>query len=135
MSMATVLIADQNADFFHAASRFISALPGYAVVNQFVGPNSLIATYKKHHPDIVLMDFAFCSSFAKLDLVGQLKQLANAPRIILVAPVNDPAYSEHSLRLGADGCIIRDRLETALPILMNELCSRYLSSFSQYVRA
>lgn len=131
--MATVLIADQNADFFYAASRFISALPGYVVVDQFVAPTSLIATYKKHHPDIVLMDFAFCSSFGKLDLVGQLKQLANAPRIILVAPVNDSAYSEHSFRMGADGCVIRDNLETALPILMNELCSGYSSGFSQYV--
>ncbi len=133
--MATVLIADQNADFFYAASRFISALPGYAVVNQFVAPTSLIATYQKHNPDIILMDFSFCSSLSKLDLVGQLKQMTNAPRIILVAPVNDPAYSEHGLRIGADGCVVRDVLEIALPELMNELCKESIPSVPEYMTA
>ena len=133
--MATVLIADQNADFFYAASRFISALPGYVVVNQFVGPTSLIATYQKHNPDIILMDFAFCSSLSKLDLVGQLKQMSNAPRIILVTPVNDPAYSEHGFRMGADGCVVRDVLDVTLPELMNKLCKQVIPKLPEYMSA
>jgi|GEM_PF-3546547 len=122
----TVLIADQNAAFCGAASRFIAALPGYEVISRLVAPNDVMAANAMHKPDIVVMDFSFCSSFSSLDLVHRLKDSMDAPQIILVAPMDDPAYSEHSARIGADGCVTRDRLESALPILMDELCAHGL---------
>jgi DNA-binding NarL/FixJ family response regulator len=118
----TVLIADQNSVFCAAASRFIAALPGYKAVSRAVAPGEVMAAYAMYKPDIVLMDFAFCSNFSSLDLVYRLKCLMNAPQVILVAPVDDPAYSEHSTRIGADGCVTRDMLESALPALMDKLC-------------
>lgn len=117
----TVLIADQNTVFCAAASRFIAQLPGYEVISLPVTPGDVMAASAFYKPDIVLMDFAFCSNFSGLDLVRQLKCLMDAPQVILVAPVDDPAYSEHSTRIGADGCVTRDRLEWALPALMDKL--------------
>jgi DNA-binding NarL/FixJ family response regulator len=117
----TVLIADQNTAFCAAASRFIAQLPGYEVISRSVAPGDVMAVSEIYKPDIVLMDFAFCSTFSSLDLVRQLKRMLDAPQVILVAPVNDPAYSEHGKRIGADGCVTRDMLEWALPTLMDKL--------------
>ncbi|MES2355127.1 MAG: hypothetical protein V4568_12150 [Pseudomonadota bacterium] len=117
----TVLIADQNSAFCLATSRFITALPGYEVVSRPLAPGEVMAAYALYKPDIVLMSFAFCRQFSNLNLVRRLKHLIDAPQVIIVAPVDDPAYAEHSMRLGADGCVARERLEFALPALMDEL--------------
>lgn len=119
----TVLIADKNSAFCAAASRFIAALPGYRVVSRPAGPDDVMAAYALHKPDVVLMNFAFGGDISGLDLVRRLKHRLDAPWVILVAPVDDPAYSEHGTRAGADGCIPRDAFESALPQLMDRLCS------------
>lgn len=118
----TVLVADWSPAFCLAASRFIAALPGYEVIGHPARPDEVMPACSRLNPDVLLMDFAFCGDVAGLDLVRNIKRRASAPRVILVAPVDDPAYGACGSRAGADGCIARDTLTAALPALMDRLC-------------
>lgn len=118
----TVLIADHNSAFRAAASRFIATLPGFAVINHPAGTADVMTEYILHRPDVVLMNFTFSGDLSGLDIVRRLKHRTDAPHVILVAPVSDPAYGEHGKRAGADGCIAREDFETTLPPLIDRLC-------------
>lgn len=121
MGNITVLIVDRNAAFGVAASRFIASLPGFSVISLPVAGDDVVAECILHRPDMVLMNFAYTSDLSGLDILRRLKHRQSAPRVILVAPVADPAYDEHGRRAGADGCVACDELEVSLPPLMDRL--------------
>jgi DNA-binding NarL/FixJ family response regulator len=121
MNNITVLIADQNAAFGAAASRFIASLPGFSVISHTLVGDDVLAEYVLHRPDVVLLNFAYASDLAGLDMLRRLKHRQSAPRVILVVPLADPAYDEHGRQAGADGCIACDQLEVSLPPLMDRL--------------
>lgn len=107
--MNTLLIVDDSKTFQRILEQILK--PYFEVVGK--GNNGLegFELYKKHKPDLVLMDITMPDCNGKESLQRILAEFPTA-QVIMVSSIADQPTVEECLRLGAKGFVPKEKVST-----------------------
>lgn len=113
MSLASVLLIDDNPTFVRIAARFLAGHQDLAVVGTANDSQDALAKAQHLQPNVVLIDLALSGS-SGLDAIPLLRQLLPNTRIIVLTFLDDETYRQAALQAGADDLVPKATLNTDL---------------------
>lgn len=119
ISVRTYLV-DDSPDFLDAAIRFLSSDPQIDIVGSALSGQDALAQIPILHPDLVLVDLAM-PGLNGLDTTSRIKELPDAPRVILFTLHDNPEYRKASESVHADGFVPKSEFGVQLLPLVYSL--------------
>jgi DNA-binding NarL/FixJ family response regulator len=100
----------------------------YSVLGVVRDGGEVIAAVRKHQPDVLLLDLSLPHRTG-MDLLGDLKELNPAPRVVVVTMHVDSVLVDAAIRLGASAFVPKDASLDELRTAIEEVLEgrRYLS--------
>ena len=80
-----------------------------------------IELYKKHNPDLILMDIRM-EKLNGIDATKEILQLDSEAKILLITTFQDDEYINSALSLGCKGYILKQNIDGIIPAI-NAVCS------------
>jgi two-component system nitrate/nitrite response regulator NarL len=120
MRSIRVLLVDPSRPFLRAASHFLAAKPGIEVVGCLGSTAEALEQVPVLRPDVVLVELA-APTPSTLKMVGSLKDLPEAPRVVLVTAWEEAAYLALAERVPVDGVVSKHGFCTELLLLLEQL--------------
>ena len=105
--MIRVLIAEDQALILGALSALLELEGDIRVVARAPGGAEALALAGQHQPDVVLTDIEM-PGMTGLELAGQLRALAPAPRVIVLTTFARTGYLRRALDAGVRGYLLKD---------------------------
>ena len=106
----TILIVEDNAKMRAYLKSIITRhFPNIDSIYECGDENNVIETFKKFHPDWVLMDINLKTSNG-LILTRKITALDPAAKVIIVTQYDEPAYREFATNVGATGYVLKDNI-------------------------
>jgi DNA-binding NarL/FixJ family response regulator len=112
-----ILLTDDSRVFLKSASSFLTGYPQLKVVGQARSGEEGLHLATELRPDLVLMDFEM-PGMNGLEATRRIKEIPNAPRVLIVTLYDNPTYRTAAKAVGADGFISKaDFTEEILPLI------------------
>jgi DNA-binding NarL/FixJ family response regulator len=106
--MTSVLIVDDHPIVAKGCRRVLEDA-GIAPVHDAADPASGLSLYRRHAPDVVIVDLALQGSgLAGLTLIEQIKSHDPRARILVFSMHSDPVIVARALKAGATGYVVKD---------------------------
>jgi DNA-binding NarL/FixJ family response regulator len=123
-----VLIADDHTLVRAGLRALLSGLPDIEVVAEAGDGRQALECIKEYQPDVALIDIAM-SGLNGLEAASRAKQDFPSVRVIMVSMHANEEYVLQSLRIGADGYLLKDASAPELEIAIRAVIrgERYLS--------
>ncbi|GCE26501.1 hypothetical protein KDA_19850 [Dictyobacter alpinus] len=103
----TILLVDALAVTRAGLHRLLEAYPGLSVIGEAVDGVQAVSETLELGPQVVLMDTQLPNG-QSLEALRQIKQLNLNTRVLLLATQDREEYLYESLRMGADGYVLKD---------------------------
>lgn len=100
MSILKIMLAEDNAHFAQAVSRYLERLAGTEVVGHARDGDEALLMAQDLAPDLLLLDIAM-PGLDGLEVARQMQQWATAPQIVFLSLNDNQAYRDEARRLGA----------------------------------
>ena len=100
MRSLSIMLAEDNARFAAAVSRFLGMLPGARVVGLARDGSEALSMARALTPDLLLLDIAM-PGVDGLEVARQMQQWPSAPQIVFLSLNDNAAYRDEARRLGA----------------------------------
>ncbi|MBL3685503.1 DNA-binding response regulator [Leucobacter zeae] len=97
----SVLIVDDDRWTTRAIEQVLGADPGLEVLDAVHGGEEAIAAYRRHRPDIVLMDLNMHPSMGGIDATAEIRRLDPEARVVLLTTVAPGPGIARALQAGA----------------------------------
>jgi DNA-binding NarL/FixJ family response regulator len=100
----------------------------YSVLGVVRDGGEVIAAVREHQPDVLLLDLSLPNRTG-MDLLGDLKELSHAPRVVVVTMHVDSVLVDAAIHLGASAFVPKDASLDELRTAIEEVLDgrRYLS--------
>src|SRR5437016_10967656 len=130
--MTRVLIIDDHPIVLQGCRRMLEDA-GVATVLEARDAASGYRLYRRHHPDVVIVDLAMQGSgLGGLDVIRRMRSHDPRTRILVFSMHSDPIIAARALEAGATGYVLKDtssdelmkafdRVRTGAPYLSNDL--------------
>ncbi len=124
-----LLLADDHALIRAGVRAMVEHINGYTVVGEAEDGRETVELALELDPDIVLLDVTM-KQFGGLDALQALKRNAPQIKVLMLSMHSAAEIVLDSLKLGADGYLLKDAALEELPLALAALCrgDRYLSS-------
>ena len=128
--MTSVLIIDDHPIVLQGCRRMLEDA-GVATVLEARDAASGYRLYRRHHPDVVIVDLAMQGSgLGGLDVIRRMRSHDPRTRILVFSMHSDPIIAARALEAGATGYVLKDsdelmkafdQVRTGTPYLSNDL--------------
>lgn len=108
-----VLLADASPVFLQAAANLLALDPDIATVSCARSAKEAVELVGRLRPELVLVDLGL-PDISGLEVVGLIKEMPQAPRVLLMSMMSRPELHTSARWSGADGFISKPELETDL---------------------
>jgi two-component system, NarL family, invasion response regulator UvrY len=112
--MIKVLVIDDHPIVLEGCRQLLQA----AGIGEVLVANSIASgyrTFRRHNPDVVIIDLALDGkSLAGLDLIQRLGVAGSKARILVFSMYGDPVIVSRALRAGATGYLVKDHASDQL---------------------
>jgi two-component system, NarL family, invasion response regulator UvrY len=106
--MTTVLVIDDHPIVLQGCRRLLQDA-GVETVLEARDPTSGYRLYRRHHPDVVIVDLVMRgSSLGGLDVIRRMHSHDRRARILVFSMHSDPTIAARSLEAGATGYVLKD---------------------------
>lgn len=112
-----VLLVDDNPQFLKTARELVAPLPHVDRIDCANSGAEALARAAKWHPDLVLTDLTM-PNMNGFEVIRGLRARAAPPRVVAVTLYDSPQYRAAALRMGAEDCLAKRDLGTAIPHLI-----------------
>jgi DNA-binding NarL/FixJ family response regulator len=116
----TVAIADDSPTFVEAASRYVAALPGYAVAGIAHCASEAPALVAACRPDLLLLDLGAAPSRG-VELLRRVRALPSAPAIVAMTLFHSAGAAQAAMEAGAAGLVGKDAFVSGLTQILARL--------------
>lgn len=113
MAKITVLIADDHALVREGIAAFLRICEDMEIVAEASDGLEAIEQFKKHKPDVVLMDISM-PRLGGLEATLEIKKLDPAARILVLTQYDDKEYIARFLKAGVAGYLLKKAVGTEL---------------------
>lgn len=120
MKPMRVLLVDDNEDFLNSVTSFLQDRPQIEIAGKVLSGQEAVDQTRTLKPDLVLMDLMM-PKMDGLEATRLLKQLANAPTVIVVSLHDDPSFISAVQEAGADAFLRKRALSKLLLPLLEKL--------------
>lgn len=104
MASVRTYLVDDSSEFLDAAIRFLSSDPQIEVVGSALSGQDALSQIPLMHPDLVLVDLGM-PGMNGLETTCRIKELPDAPRVIIFTLHDNPEYRRASEAVNADGFV------------------------------
>ncbi len=111
-----VLLVDDSPEFLRSAQRVVASQPGVEVIGVAQSGAEALAKVTALRPDVVLMDVVM-PVMNGFEATRRLKQVSDAPFVIIVTMHDGPEHAEAARAAGADGFVAKSDFWSVLPLL------------------
>jgi len=118
-----VLLVDDSPDFLRAAERVVASQPSVEVIGVAQSGVEAVAKVTALRPDVVLMDVVM-PVMNGFEVTRRLKQMSDAPFVIIVTMHDGPEHVEAARAAGADGFVTKPDLYAFMPDLIRRFSAR-----------
>jgi two-component system, NarL family, invasion response regulator UvrY len=119
--MLTVVLAEEHQITRWALARALAQQPDILVLGEAGTVAETLSVVGTMHPDVLVVDTTL-PDHAGFDLLHRIRELADAPHVVVLAPVDDPSYAARILDAGAHAYVSKseppERLLDALRLVM-----------------
>jgi DNA-binding NarL/FixJ family response regulator len=116
LSNKSVLIVDDNKKFLESAIKFLTTDKHFAIVGWAFDAAEAFEKIRKFSPDLVLLDFSL-PDMNGLEAAKLIKQMPEAPIVVITSFNKHPEYSAEAILAGAEGFISKsDFGEEIIPL-------------------
>ncbi len=122
-SMATLLIADDDAGFRRSIKRVLERDPDTTVIGEAADGEEAVRLARALHPGIVLMDIAM-PQMNGLEALRLTKEAMPDIKVIIVTVHDEEPYRAKAMAGGADGFVLKKMLGTDLLPAIRRLTNR-----------
>lgn len=112
--MNTIIIDDDN--LVVRALKTILESNGINVLGLGYSGADAIDLFKKHRPDLVLMDIRM-KDMSGIEASSQILQIDSEAKILLITTFQDDEYIREALSLGCRGYILKQNIDSIIPAL------------------
>src|SRR5262245_55315245 len=120
MRALQVLLIDDNASYLAAAKSWLTEEPGIEVIGTATSGHAGVALTRLLSPDVVLLDLMM-PEMNGFEATRLLKNLADAPSVIIVTMEDSPTLREAAFAHGANGFVSKIELVKQLRPLLTKL--------------
>jgi DNA-binding NarL/FixJ family response regulator len=120
MPQIHVLLVDASPVFLEAASNLLQLDPAIATVNCARSAQEAAEIVARRRPTLVLVDLVL-PGIGGLAVVELMKEMSDAPRVLLMSMMSRPEVCTSAMWNGADGFVSKPDFETQI--------SKYLGRF------
>lgn len=96
-----VLIVDDSSVLRMALAEWLSRIPGVTVIAQAASAGEALAELETARPHLMLTDVEM-PGMNGFDLARRARQMADAPRVVIMSMTNSPHYDDLTRQAGAD---------------------------------
>jgi DNA-binding NarL/FixJ family response regulator len=124
----SLFIADAHHLLRHGLRALLSQHPDFTVVGDACDGKAALSDSLRLNPDMVLLDIAL-PNINGIEVTAQIKRRAPKTRVIMLTSVESEEHLRESLRVGADGYLLKDASydELLLALLSVSQGRKYLS--------
>ncbi|MDO5717616.1 MAG: response regulator transcription factor [Tissierellia bacterium] len=108
-----ILIIDDDAVVLNSLTTIVES-ENIKVVGKGRDGSEALELYKKHHPDLVLMDIRM-ENMSGIDATREILEFFPKASILLLTTFKDEEYINTALSLGAKGYILKDNFSAIVP--------------------
>lgn len=118
MKRKSILVVDTNREFLNTTIEFLTMEMKIDVVTWAENSEEAVEKFERYSPDVVLMDLG-TDKYMGVELSEWLKSLPNKPKVIVTSIYDNFEYRRFARLTGANGFIIKDKVQTTLPRIMD----------------
>lgn len=114
-----VLLVDDNPDFIEAAEKFLAMEGCLEIVGCASSGQEAIKQAAALRPALILMDYVM-PGLNGLEATREIKNMDDAPAVIILTMHENPAYRAQCEAVGADGFVVKKEFTSKLiPLILN----------------
>jgi len=102
-----VLIADDHVTVREGLAAMIGRQPDMMVVGEAANGREAVSLWRKHHPDVVLLDLRM-PVLDGIGAIGEIRQQDASARIIVLTTFDTDADLSNAIKAGAKGYLLKD---------------------------
>lgn len=114
MQLFTIVIAEDHPAFRELLRREIERIADAAVVGEVADGRQLINLLQELTPDMVILDISM-PNLGGLEAAKIIKKEYGQIKVLFLTMHKNPAYVAQAVRLGAEGYLLKEELDQALP--------------------
>jgi len=111
-----ILLVDENPVFLASVARFLTRIPGAAIIGQLPHLHDARSLLARLHPDLILMDVTALRN-GGAGLAQLLQELPIRPKVVCMSIYDEPQYRQASTELGNMFVSKANLVAELLPIL------------------